>query len=195
MTAFRATVEGALNGALAHDPRAKQRLQSVSGRCFRLCIPELPEALTVFFQEANVQLLGPDYEAVDGSVTVSLTDLSSLQDSSAVTTLIQQGKITITGDPVFAQQAAQVFLHIDIDWEEAFAKTFGDVPGYWLASGMAQLKGRVPNAGQIKQRVSEFLTQESKIAASPVFFELLQADIKSLERTLQALEQRIQEME
>ncbi|RUO34205.1 ubiquinone biosynthesis accessory factor UbiJ [Aliidiomarina sanyensis] len=195
MMVVRASLERALNLALSHDPRARQRLQSVREKCFRLSVPELPEPITVFFQETSVQLLGPEYESVDGSVTVALHDLAELQDASAVTRMIQQGRISIAGDPVFAQQAAQVFLQINVDWEEAFADAFGDVPGYWLAQGIDRLKGAMPKAEQMQKRVSEFLTQESTLAASPVFFALLEDDVKALERRLSALEKRIKDME
>lgn len=187
----RASIERALNVALANDPRAKQRLAGVQGKCFRLHVLELPEPMTLFFYPDAIALLGPDFEAVDGSVTVALADLFELSDASKVTQMLQAGKVKITGDPVFAQQAAQVFLKLDIDFEEMFANYLGDVPGYWLAQGIEKLRRLKPRTADMKQRASDVLTNEMKLAASPLFFALYQDDVQALRKQLDRLEKRV----
>lgn len=191
LAVVRASIERALNVALANDPRAKQRLAGVQGKCFRLNVSGLPEPITLFFYADAISLLGPDYESVDGSVTVALSDLSELSDASKVTQMMQSGRVTITGDPVFAQQAAQVFLKLDVDFEELFAHYLGDVPGYWLAQGVDKLKQMKPNAARMQKRASDVLTQETQLAASPLFFALYQDDVRALGKHLDALEKRL----
>ncbi|MCC5854198.1 MAG: SCP2 sterol-binding domain-containing protein [Idiomarina sp.] len=188
--ALRGGLERVLNSALAADPKAAQRIRSVRQKCIRLTFKELPEPITLVFHEQTVSLVGPDYDAVDASLKASLFDVPQLTDAAAATHAIQTGTIALTGDPVLVQQAAAVFMQLDIDWEEALAEWVGDVPAYLLSqkikAGLARVKSAEPHA-----RVSEYLTEEQQLLASPVMLQVLQADCVKLQQRLEALEQRL----
>ncbi|RUO36792.1 hypothetical protein CWE13_08045 [Aliidiomarina shirensis] len=192
---FRAAVERSLNFALAADPASPQRMRPLAGKCFRLTVNGLPEPITLLFFEDRVSLMGPHYEIIDCAVTAALSDLPELSDAGKATQLLQSGRVQIVGDPVLAQQAAQVFKQLNIDWEEMLSGYIGDVPGYWASQLVAKLAAIKPEPAAIRQRASEFLTQEFNTAASPLQMAILTDDIKALEARLTRLEKRVSDSE
>lgn len=194
MQVLRASAERTINFALANDAGAEQRLAAVRGKSFRLTAKGLPEPITIVFLADRVSFMGPLYEVVDCEVTAALTDLPELSDASNVTHMLQSGRVSIVGDPVLAQQAANVFTKLDVDWEELLASYLGDVPGYWASQAIQKLQGLKPSTQAWQTRANEFLTQEYNVAASPLSMALLSDDVKALERRLAQLEQRAQEL-
>lgn len=191
MQVLRASAERTLNLGLANDPSAMQRLQPLRGKCFRLQAKGLPEPVTILFLNDRVQLMGPDYEVVDCAVTTNLSDLPKLSDTSNVTKMLQTGQIEIVGDPVLAQQAAQVFLQLNVDWEEFVANYLGDVPGYLVGQAMTKIAALRPPKGALQDRVQAFLTEELRVAVHPLEKAILADDLRDLERKIKQLEARI----
>ncbi|MCL4409541.1 MAG: SCP2 sterol-binding domain-containing protein [Gammaproteobacteria bacterium] len=191
MQVLRASAERTLNLGLANDPGAKQRLQPLHGKCFRLIAKGLPESITILFLSDRVHLMGPDYEVVDCAVTTTLSDLPKLSDTNNVTKMLQTGQIEIVGDPVLAQQAAQVFLQLNVDWEEFVAGYFGDVPGYLAGQVMKKLAALRPEKGAIQTRAQAILTEELRVAVHPLEKALVADDLRDLERKIKQLEARI----
>lgn len=192
MQVLRASAERSINFALANDAGAEQRLAAVRGKSFRLTAKGLPEPITIVFLTDRVSFMGPLYEVVDCEVTAALTDLPELSDASNVTHMLQSGRVSIVGDPVLAQQAANVFTKLDVDWEELLATYLGDVPGYWASQVVHKLQALKPSAQALQTRTSEFLMQEYNVAASPLSMALLTDDAKAIERQLTQLEKRVQ---
>jgi len=195
MQVLRAGAERSLNLALANDADAIQRLRPIQGKCFRLTAKGLPEPVTIVFLADRVQLMGPAYEVVDCAVTTSLSDLPTLSDSSQVTKMLASGQIEIVGDPVLAQQAAQVFLQLNVDWEELFARYLGDVPGYLAGQIIGKLSALRPQPEAVKARLQAFLTTEYRVAAHPLELTIVADELRQLERQLKQLETRLQQRE
>lgn len=185
---LNAFVERVLNTALAEDPAASARLKSVRGKTFRLSITSLPWPMTITFCADRVMLMGSDFEAVDGAVSAPLSVLTTLSDASKVTAALQRGELELSGDPIFAQQASQVILGLDIDWEEAFAKRLGDVPGYWLSQGIEQLRQHMPNLADWRDWAGQTLSEEKKLTVGQVEYAMLKDDLQALLRRVSQLE-------
>lgn len=185
---FNGFVERLINTALAEDPSAPQRLKAVRGKTFRLQVVSWPWPFTLTFCDDRVMMMGRDYEAIDGEVSAPLHVLTTLTDASKVTAALQRGELTLRGDPIFAQQASQVILGLQIDWEEAFARRFGDVAGYWLSQGVAQLRARKSNVGGWQQWFSETLSEEKKVTVSQLEYALFSDELEQLARRVKQLE-------
>lgn len=180
--------ERVLNTALAADPDSASRLKPVRGKAFRLQLTELPWPLTLTFCEDRVLFMGSDYDAIDGEVQTSFPVLRTLTDASKVTAALQNGTLSLQGDPIFAQHASQVILGLNIDWEEAFAGRLGDVPGFWLAQGMAKLTSLKPDPSQWQQWLGETLSEEKKITLGQVEYAIFCDDLTALEQRIRNLE-------
>lgn len=185
-----ALVERSMNAALNADPNSTERLKAVQGKTFRLQLSELPWPLTLHFCADKVMLMGQSYDAIDGALTTDLSTLPMLTDASKVTAALQRGDLALEGDPIFAQQASQVFLALQIDWEELLAGKFGDVPGYWLAQGWQSLRRSVPEVSQGRKWLSETLTEEKKVAVGQLEYALFSDELRALEKRVRQLEAR-----
>lgn len=185
---FNAFAERLINAALAEDPAAAERLKAVRGKTFRLSITAAPWPVTLTFCADRVLLMGSDFEAVDGEVSAPLSVLTTLSDASKVTAALQKGDLILTGDPIFAQQASQVLLGLNIDWEEALARRVGDVPGYWLSQGLQQLRQRIPDAQEWRNWVGQTMNDEKKLTVGQVEYAIFQDDLQALMRRVSQLE-------
>jgi ubiquinone biosynthesis protein UbiJ len=192
-SAFNALAETLVNAALAEDPGSPVRLRAVQGKTFRLRLDELPWPLTLTFTRDQVFFMGGDYDAIDGEVSTSLSMLQSLQDAGEVTQAIQRGEVRLQGDPIFAQQASQVLLGLEIDWEQALADRFGDVAGYWMAQGFSRARACVPGLSEWRNWLSETLTEEKKILPGQVEYALFSDDLRALGQRISALEQQVKD--
>lgn len=190
----RSTLEPVLNKALSADTNTAQRLRSVRGTCVMIRLQELPEPITIRFSEEQVFLLGPDYDAIDAEVTLSLLDVPMLTDAAQATQAIQQGKLNVVGDPLLLQRAAAVFVELDIDWEELLAAYLGDIPAF-LISQRIQAAMRRMKGIQVGPRVQEILTDETGLLATPVGLKVLEEQCMQAEQRLVQLEQRLAAIE
>src|SRR5690554_4887040 len=186
----RSTLEPVLNKALSADTNTAQRLRSVRGTCVAIHLREFPEPLTIRFSEEQIFLLGPDYDAIDAEVTLSLLDVPLLTDAAQATQAIQQGKLQVVGDPLLLQRAAAVFVELDIDWEELLANYLGDIPAYIISQ---RIKATMQHLKQVEvgQRVQEILTDETGLLATPVGLKVLQEQCLQADQRLAQLEQRL----
>ena len=187
---FNALAERLINTALAEDPAAPQRLKPVRGKTFRLRILSWPWPLTITFCGDRVMMMGRNFEAIDGEVSAPLPVLTSLTDASKVTAALQRGELTLRGDPIFAQQASQVILGLQIDWEEAFARRFGDVPGYWLSQGVVRLRAHKPDLNSWREWLSETLSEEKKVTVGQLEYAIFCDELEQLARRVKQLEDK-----
>lgn len=187
---FNAFAERLLNAALNEDPTAQQRLKAVQGKTFRLRVASLPWPLTLTFCADRIMLMGSEYEAVDGEVSAPMHVLTTLTDATKVTAALQRGEMSLQGDPIFAQQASQVILGLKIDWEEAFARRVGDVPGFWLSQGVAALQARRPDVSGWRQWLGETLSEEKKLTVGQLEYALFTDELAQLARRVSQLEDR-----
>lgn len=190
----RSTMEAAFNKALQADPQSAQRLRSVRDTCVCIQVKELPEPLTMRFTEEHVLFLGPDYNAHDAKVIMSLFDVPQLADAALATQAIQQGKLKVEGDPLLLQRAAAVVTELNIDWEELLAAYLGDVPAYLISQ---RLQKAIAKAKQVKvrDRAYELLTDETGLLATPVDMKVLHEQCKRAEQKLQTLEKQLAKLE
>lgn len=185
---LNAAAERLLNAALAEDPAATERLKAVAGKTFRLSVNSFPWPLTMTFCADQIMLQGSAFEAVDGEVSAPLSVLTTLTDASKVTAALQRGELTLSGDPIFAQQASQVVLGLNIDWEEAFAKRFGDVAGYHLSQGLQKIRQNMPQLAEWRDWASQTLSEEKKLTVGQVEYAIFQDDLQALKRRVSQLE-------
>ncbi|WP_165924710.1 SCP2 domain-containing protein [Lysobacter sp. N42] len=183
-----------MNHALAHDDSASNRLKPLSQKVVHINVAELPMPFVFRFMESEIMMLGPDYEHVDAKVTFSIFDAPLLMDAAQATAAIQAGKLQVQGDPILLQQAADVFVKLDIDWEELLSSVIGDVPAHLMAKKIRALHkpGRLQEA---QGRVQELLVEELQLAASSVDFEYVKADIRAMNERLSALESDLRKLQ
>ena len=159
-------LETALNHTLSLDPDTVQKLAGLNGRSVQLHLrgPELALAVTVDGTRLKV---GPPQE--DNQLKVAATPGSLLamvfrRDDDAVA----PGKVEIAGDAELARRLEKLASRFAPDFEEAFARSFGDVLGVPLARAVRKgLSHARESASHLADDGADWLRDESRVTLAP----------------------------
>lgn len=159
-------LETALNHTLSLDPETQQRIVALNGRSIQLHLrgPEIALAITVDGGRLSV---GPPRD--DSHLRVAATPGSLLamamrrgDDGMA------PGKIDIAGDAELARRLEKLASKFAPDFEEAFARTFGDVMGVPLARAVRKALGHArESAEHLTEDSADWLRDEARLAMAP----------------------------
>ncbi|NUR22202.1 SCP2 sterol-binding domain-containing protein, partial [Frateuria sp.] len=128
-------LETALNHTLSLDPDTRQKLAALDGRSIQLHLrgPEL--VLGVSVEGARLKV-GPPQDASQLRVAASPASLLAMAlrrgDEG-----VSPGRVEIAGDADLARRLEKLASAFAPDFEEAFARSFGDVLGVPLAQAIA----------------------------------------------------------
>jgi ubiquinone biosynthesis protein UbiJ len=181
-------LESALNHTLSLDPDTVSRLAALDGRSVQLHLrgPELALSVTVDGDRLKV---GPAQEDSHLRVAASPGSLLAMlfrRDDDGVA----PGKVEIAGDAELARRLEKLASKFAPDFEEAFARTFGDVLGVPLAKAVRKALAHArETAGHLTTDTADWLRDEMRVAAAPG--DELRERSDRLEARLARLEQRL----
>ncbi len=189
-------LETALNHTLSLDPDTQQRLIALNGRRVLLHLrgPEIALAITV---EDGRLVVGPPEENASGSqLRVAATPGSLLAmlfkrgDDG-----ISPGKVEIAGDAELARRLEKLATTFAPDFEEAFARTFGDVLGVPIARAVRKaLSHAKETATHLTEDSADWLREESRLALAPGEVEGFLDGVDTLRERSERLESRVQRL-
>jgi ubiquinone biosynthesis protein UbiJ len=155
-------LETALNHTLSLDPDTQHKLDALEGRCVQLHLrgPELVLAVTVEGQRLKV---GPPQETSQLRVAMSPGSLLAMAlrrgDDG-----VAPGKVEIAGDADLARRLEKLASAFAPDFEEAFARSFGDVLGVPLAQAVTRgLRHARERAGHLTEDGADWLRDEARL--------------------------------
>ena len=186
-------LETALNHTLSLDPDTQQRLAALNGRSVQLHLrgPEIALAVTV--EDARLKV-GPPQD--DSQLRVAATPGSLLammfrRDDDG----IAPGKVEIAGDAELARRLEKLASKFAPDFEEAFARTFGDVMGVPLAKAVRKgLAHARETAMHLTEDSADWLREEARIALAPGEVESFLDGVDTLRERSDRLESRVQRL-
>ena len=186
-------LETALNHTLSLDPDTQQRLAALNGRSVQLHLrgPEIALAVTV--EDARL-IVGPPLG--DSQLRVAATPGSLLamlfrRDDDG----IAPGKVEIAGDAELARRLEKLASKFAPDFEEAFARTFGDVMGVPLAKAVRKgLAHARETATHLTEDGADWLREEARIALAPGEVEGFLDGVDNLRERSERLESRVQRL-
>lgn len=192
-------LETALNHTLSLDPDSRQKLAVLDGRSVQMHLrgPEIALAVTVEHDQLRV---GPPQD--ESQLRVAATPGSLLgmllrrHDEG-----VAPGKVEIAGDADLARRLEKLASQFAPDFEEAFARTFGDVLGVPLARAIrAGLSHAKETASHLTEDGADWLRDEARLAMAPGEVDgfldgvdALRERSERLEARLARLEQRLRE--
>jgi ubiquinone biosynthesis protein UbiJ len=164
-------LQSALNHTLSLDPDTQQKLAALNGRSVQLHLrgPEIALAITV---DNTTLIVGPPLEAAgpsDSPLHVAATPGSLLamlfrRDEDG----IAPGKVEIAGDADLARRLERLASKFAPDFEEAFARSFGDVLGVPLARTVRKaLTHARETAAHLTEDSADWLRDEARLALAP----------------------------
>lgn len=186
-------LESALNHTLSLDPDTRQKLAALEGRRVQLHLrgPELALAVAVTDQRLTV---GPPQD--DSQLRVAATPGSLLamlfrRDDDG----IAPGKVEIAGDAELARRLEKLASQFAPDFEEAFARSFGDVLGVPLARLVRQaLAHAKESAAHLAEDGADWLRDESRLALAPGEAEAFLDGVDHLRERSERLQARVQRL-
>lgn len=184
--------EALANHLLSLDSASSARLQKVAGKRLRVTLTELGKPLTLQASEQGVLLSWVDADSVDCHIITRLAVLPELQDSANITRLIKADALDIDGDPMLAQQFSQLFVALDIDWEEQLSQRIGDVPAHFVSQAFRRSQQWLQQRlAEQQQWLADVLIEEKHIlvgsqqmAEFKQQVQQLRAQVDKLERAL-----------
>ena len=190
-------LEAALNHTLSLDPDTQHKLAALNGRRVLLHLrgPEL--ALAVQVVDAHLKVGPPDPgEAGSSSLHVAATPGSLLAmalrrgDDG-----VAPGKVEIAGDAELARRLEKLATQFAPDFEEAFARSFGDVLGVPLAKAVrTALAHARDSAGHLTEDTADWLRDEARVAMAPGEVEGFLDGVDALRERSERLEARVQRL-
>lgn len=161
-------LERSLNKLLQLDPDSAFKLRKLRGRNLQVRVRELPWPLMFHFaDEVNIGIVlveDSELSRPDCLIELNLETLPLLQDSSLLSSLIQQQKLILIGDIYVAQSFSNLIKELDIDWEEQLAKITGDVIAHQTFSSAKTIFAEGKDFVQQSRDIwSERLTKEGAV--------------------------------
>ena len=186
-------LETALNHILSLDPDTQQRLAVLNGRSVQLHLrgPEIALAVTVEDTRLHV---GPPQEESQLRVAAtpgSLLAMMFRRDDDG----IAPGKVEIAGDAELARRLEKLAGKFAPEFEEAFARTFGDVLGVPMAravrNGLAHARD---TASHLTEDGADWLRDEVRVAMAPGEVDGFLDGVDELRERSERLESRVQRL-
>lgn len=186
-------LETALNHTLSLDPDTQQKLAALNGRSVQLHLrgPEIALAVTV--EDARLKV-GPPQD--DSQLKVAATPGSLLamvfrRDDDG----IAPGKVEIAGDAELARRLEKLASKFAPDFEEAFARTFGDVLGVPLAKAVRKGLSHVRDtASHLTEDSADWLRDEARVAMAPGEIEAFLDGVDDVRERSERLASRVQRL-
>jgi len=183
-------LESALDRVVDLDPDTRARLTALDGRAvtldFRGALPSMRMAV-----DGGRLRIGPAF-AGDSALKVTATPASLLSMALARGRETTPGRIDISGDAELARRLEQIATRFAPDFDEAFARVFGDVLGFQIARGVRRaLQWSDRSARALAMDAAEFLTEEGRdLVAKPELEQFLD-DIDTLREQADRFEARL----
>ena len=186
-------LESALNHTLSLDPDTQQRLAALDGRSVQLHLRGPDLALAVRVDGAALKV-GPPQD--DSQLKVAATPGSLLamlfrRDDDG----IAPGKVEIAGDAELARRLEKLASKFAPDFEEAFARSFGDVLGVPLAKAVRKgLLHARETASHLTDDTADWLRDEARVAMAPGEVEGFLDGVDQLRERSERLQARVQRL-
>jgi ubiquinone biosynthesis protein UbiJ len=183
-------LETALNHTLSLDPDTQQKLAALEGRSVQLHLrgPELALAVTV---EGARLTVGPPQEASQLRVAASPGSLLAMALKRGDDG-VAPGKVEIAGDADLARRLEKLAAAFAPDFEEAFARSFGDVLGVPLAQAIAAaLRHARTGAAHLVEDGADWLRDEARLTPATAEVDDFLDGVDALRERTERLEARL----
>jgi ubiquinone biosynthesis protein UbiJ len=190
--AGRALAAG-LNHALSLDPDTQQKLVALDGRSVQLHLrgPEIALAITVENARLRVGPPADDTQLKVAATPGSLLGMMFRRDEDG----IAPGKVEIAGDAELARRLEKLASKFAPDFEEAFARTFGDVLGVPLARAVRDGLAHARESGaHFTEDAAAWVRDEARVALAPGEVETFLDDVDTLRERSERLEAHVQRL-
>lgn len=196
------TLEAALNRALALDPDTRDALAPLDGRRVALTLESAPLRASPLALQLRVEgqrlLVGPIPAdatpdlAVRTTLAGLLAQLPPPWGSARDAAPPPGGRLRLEGDAELARHLQRLAARFDPDWQQPFARVFGDVLGMQIANALSDALKQARIAGRnLAESAAEFVTEESRDVLGRAELKAFHDDVDGLRDDVERLAARI----
>lgn len=181
-----------LNHLLRDAAWARARLAPFAGRCVRVLLPIGATPWRGDFAIDHNGLLAVA-DVAQADVELELPVDLPLRALLGRDDLLK--KVHLRGSAELAEALSFVLPRLRWDAEEDLSRLVGDIAAHRLAQGARDFADwQRQSAQRLAQNFAEYLTQEQPVLVSQVEFSTFRDDLAQLDRSLQALEEKLQRL-
>lgn len=183
-------LETALNHALSLDPDTQAKLAALDGRSVQLQLRGIEMALAITVEQGRLKV-GPAPASSDLRVAATPGSLLSMLFRRGGEGMAP-GKVEIAGDAELARRLEKLASGFAPDFEEAFARSFGDVLGVPLAKAVREgLAHARETAAHLSEDGAAWLRDEAGMTPAAGEVEGFLDEVDALRERAERLEARL----
>ena len=191
-----ALVQKAIDQTLPLDPDTQRALETIDGKVIAIAVqqPKVEFALSIVDRE--IQLMRIFDGEPDVTLAGPLSDFFAMQSSDSV---INNGRIKITGDEKLANDFSLIVYRSEVDWQDALSPFLGET----LVHKIGELGKRLGlwaggTKDHLRDDTAEYLQEETQLLVPPNLvsgfakkLESLVGQVDTVEQKLAAFEARV----
>jgi ubiquinone biosynthesis protein UbiJ len=192
---FGRALEAALDRVLDLDPDTRASLRPLDGRAVTIEFRNTPLAMRIAV-DGDRLAIGPAFGG-ESSLRVAATPFAflNLALSRGREGAIAPGSVDIAGDADLARRIERIATRFAPDFDEAFARVFGDVAGFQIARALRRaFAGLRDSARGFARDSAEFLTEESRDVVAKPELETFLDDVDALRERADRIEARVRRL-
>lgn len=188
-------LEAALDRLIDLDAETRTALRALDGRAITVEFRPTPLAMRLSVLGDRLAV-GPAFDGESAlRVAASPSSLIALALGRGREDATTPGRIEISGDADLARRVERIATRFAPDFDEAFARAFGDVAGYQIARGVRRALVTMRNGAHALARdAAEYLTEESRDIAAKAEVETFLDDVDALRERTDRLDARIKRL-
>ena len=190
-----AALASVINRALALDPLASARLQTLSGQCLRIECSEPPLDIVIDITGNGIALRTAQAaagEPVHAHLRGRLSDFVKLLGADDKAAAIINSDLHLHGNSQLLQQLADILQPIDLDWEYHLARLIGDLPAHLLGKlGRDSWHWLQQSRPVFARHLQEFVLEEAALSPGRAELDAFVDDVQALMLRSERLAARI----
>jgi ubiquinone biosynthesis protein UbiJ len=185
-------LEAALNRVVDLDPDTRTALRALDGRAITLDFRATSLAMRIAI-DGDRLAIGPAFGGESAlSVTAAPSALLALAFSRGRDDAMTPGRVDVSGDADLARRLERIAQKFEPDFDEAFARVFGDVAGFQIARGVRRaLAGVRDGAKAFARDTAEYLSEEGRVIVPRAEVDVFLDDVDALRERADRLEARL----
>lgn len=190
-------LETALDRAIDLDPETRAALRALDGRAVTVEFRHTPLAMRIAVAGDRLAI-GPAFKG-ESALRVAATPSAllglALARGFGREGTVTPGSVEVAGDADLARRLERLASRFSPDFDEAFARVFGDVAGFQIARALRRaLAGARDSAQAFARDTAEFLTEESRDLVAKAEIESFLDDVDALRERTDRLEARVRRL-
>ncbi len=191
-------INNAIQKYLDTDPEISASLKAFDGQYLLLSLTDIKQKFLIKIAQSTLVVSSySDEEENNINTTISTDAISLLRLAFGADyqSMLNNELLKVDGDIEFATQVREVFMNIDIDWEEVASKYVGDAFAYQLGNFSRRIKDyKQRSVENFKLDVGEYLQEESRLMPTKIEIDKFLKDVDQLQADLDRLEARTQRL-